>query len=576
MTNHQLTADGRPHRRVPVTDRPQAASAYGQLAGTATLLRLALRRDRVMMPVWILAVAAMVLALPASLESMYATAAERAELLSTMNSNGSLRALYGPVFGDSIGALTAWKGGIFAGLLAGIMSLVIVVRHTREEEETGRQELLSAAMVGRRAPLTAALLAACAANALVVLLVTAGLAGRGAGGALVLGLGIGATGMLFASAAAIAAQFTESARLAKGLTGALLGAAFVLRAAGDAGSAGGSSALTWISPLGWLEYVRAFAAERWWVLALFAAAVAVQTAAAYVLAGRRDLGMSFLAARPGPARGRLGSAGALAWRLQRGGLLGWSLGFLVAGAVFGGIADGAAELVGDNAKTRELIERMGGGGADGGGGGGGGGVGGGVGPAAGEAGRAVLTDAFLATMAGMLGLVAALFIVSAVLRLHAEESGQRAEPLLANSVGRLRWAAGHLAVAFGGSALILLLAGLGLGVGHGEDIGPAVGACLAQLPAVWLIGAVALLLYGAAPRYAVAAWALAGASLMLGWIGPALNLPGAVLDLSPFAHLPKLPGAEALTWTPLLTLTALAALSLAAGLTALRHRDLTT
>ncbi|MFI6002298.1 ABC transporter permease [Streptomyces sp. NPDC051366] len=519
-----------------------------QLAGTGTLLRLALRRDRVMMPVWIMVVAMTVLSLPASLESVYGTAAERARLLGTMNTNGSLRALYGPVFGDSIGALTAWRGGIFAGVLAGIMSLVVVVRHTREEEETGRQELLSAAMVGRRAPLTAALLAALTANAPAALLVTGGLAGRGAGGALALGLGIGATGMLFAGLAAIAAQLTESARLAKGLTGALIGAAFVLRAAGDAGSAGGSSALTWVSPLGWLEHVRAFAAERWWVLGLFAAAVAVQVAAAYALAGRRDLGMSFLPARPGPAEGRLGSAGALALRLQRGSLIGWSLGFLVAGVVFGGMTDGATQLVGDNDRTREIIERMGG--------------------------QSGIADAFLATMAGMLGMVAALYIVSAVLRLSGEESGQRAEPLLANAVGRLRWAGGHLAVAFGGSALILLLAGLGLGIGHGQGVGAAVGATLAQLPAVWVIGALAALLHGAAPKYAAAAWAVAGAALTLGWIGPALNLPQAVLNLSPFAHLPKLPGAEALAWAPLLVLTALAAALLAAGLTALRRRDL--
>ncbi|WP_327305421.1 ABC transporter permease [Streptomyces sp. NBC_01298] len=532
---------------------------HRQLAGTGALLRLALRRDRLMMPVWILGVAALVLSLPASLESVYATPAERARVLATMNANGSLRALYGPAFGDSIGALTAWRGGVFAGLLAGVMSLIVVIRHTREEEETGRQELLSAAMVGRRAPLTAALLAALVANALVALLVTSGLAGRGAGGgsgggaggALALGLGIGATGMLFASAAAVTAQLTESARSAKGLAGALLGAAFVLRAAGDAGSADGASVLTWISPLGWLEHVRAFAAERWWVLALFAVAFAVQTAAAYALAGRRDLGMSFLAVRPGPAEGRLGGAGALAWRLQRGGLLGWSLGFLAAGAVFGGMADGATELVGDNAKTREIIERMGGAG-----------------------GPAGLTDAFLATMAGMLGLVAALFIVSAVLRLGAEESGQRAEPVLAHSVGRLRWAAGHLAVAFGGSALILLLGGLGLGLGHGGALGQTVGGTLAQLPAVWVIGAVAALLYGVVPGHASAGWAVAGAALTLGWIGPALNLPRTVLDLSPFARLPRIPGSEPLTWAPLLILTALAAALVAAALAALRRRDL--
>ncbi|MFK0218780.1 ABC transporter permease [Streptomyces vinaceus] len=519
-----------------------------QLAGTGTLLRLALRRDRVMMPVWIMVVAMLVLSLPASLESVYGTAAERARLLTTMSANGSLRALYGPAFGDSVGALTAWRGGIFAGVLGGVMSLVIVVRHTREEEETGRQEMLSAAMVGRRAPLTAALLAALVANGLAALLVTAGLAGRGAGGAAALGLGIGATGMLFAALAAIAAQLTESARLAKGLAGALIGAAFVLRAAGDAGSAGGASAMTWVSPLGWLEHARAFAGERWWVFGLFAAAVAVQVVAAYALAGRRDVGMSFLPARPGPAQGRLGSAGALAWRLQRGGLLGWSLAFLAAGVVFGGMTDGATQLVGDNERTREIIERMGG--------------------------QSGIADAFLATMAGMLGMIAALYIVSAVLRLSGEESGQRAEPLLANAVGRLRWAGGHLAVAFGGSALILLLAGLGLGIGHGRGVAAAVGATLAQLPAVWVIGALAALLHGAAPRYAVAAWAVAGGALTLGWIGPALNLPQAVLNLSPFAHLPKLPGAEALSWAPLLVLTALAAALLAAGLAALRRRDL--
>ncbi|MFF2787562.1 ABC transporter permease [Streptomyces sp. NPDC058049] len=525
-----------------------------QLAGTGALLRLALRRDRVMMPVWTLVTTLMVVSMPGSLGSVYATAAERARAAASMNANSSMRALYGPVFDDSLGALTAWRGGVYAAVLAAVMSLIVVVRHTREEEETGRQELLSAAMVGRRAPLTAALLAALVANACVALLVAGGLAGQGAPGAVALGLAVAATGMLFACTAAIAAQLTEGARAAKGITAAVLGAAFVLKAAGDAGTEGGRSALTWASPLGWVENVRAFAAERWWVLLLFAAAVTVQAGAAYALAGRRDLGMSFLPSRPGPAEGRLGTAGALAWRLQRGSVLGWSAGFLIAGVVFGGMADGAADLVGDNDRTREIIERMGG--------------------QSGSGAQGALTDAFLATMAGMFGMVAALYAVSAVLRLGGEESGGRAEPLLANAVGRLRWAGGHLAVAFGGSALILLLAGIGLGLGHGREPGAAIGATLAQLPAVWLIGALAALLYGAVPQYAAAAWAVAGGALALGWVGPALNLPQAVLNLSPFAHLPRLPGAQALDPAPLLALTALAVALTAAGLGALRRRDM--
>ncbi|MFG2130747.1 ABC transporter permease [Streptomyces sp. NPDC048751] len=520
-----------------------------QLTGTGPLLRFALRRDRVMIPVWVGVNALMVLSMPNTLKGLYGTAAERADLRAQMATNSSLRALVGPVFDDSLGALTAWRIGVYAGTLAAVTSLLIVVRHTRDEEESGRQELIASGMVGRRASLTSALLAAGVANALIAVLVTAGLAGQGAAGALALGLGLAAVGMLFATMAAIAAQLTESARLARGLTSAVLGAAFVLRAAGDSATDDGSSLLTWLSPLGWLENLRPYAGERWGVLALFAAAVATQAAVAYALAGRRDVGMSFLPTRPGPATGRLGSAGALAWRLQRGGVLGWSLGFLLAGVVYGGMTDGAADLVGDNERAREIFARMGGQGA--------------------------LTDAFLASMIGMLGLVASLYVVASVLRLHGEETSGRAEPVLANAVGRLRWAAGHLVIAFAGAALIMLLAGLGFAVGYGEKAGPILGACLVQLPAIWVVGGLAVLLYGAAPRAAMAAWGVAGAVLLIGWVGPALDAPQAVLDLSPFGHLPKLPGGE-MAWGPVLGLAGVAVVLVAAGMAGLRRRDMTT
>jgi ABC-2 type transport system permease protein len=519
------------------------------LTGTGTLLRFALRRDRLTTPVWIAVNALMVLSMPNTLKTLYGTESERTDLVRQLGTNGSFRALIGPLYDTSLGGLTAWRVGVYAGVLAAVTSLLVVVRHTREEEESGRAELLASGAVGLRASLTAALLAALVANAVLALLITAGLAGQGAAGALSFGLGLAATGMVFGTAAAIVAQLTESARLVRGLTSAVLGAAFVLRAAGDSVGGDGSSPLTWLSPLGWLENLRPFAAERWWVLSLFTATVLAQAAVAYVLAGRRDLGMSFFRTRPGPAAGRLGSAAALAWRLQRGGVLGWSLGFFLAGIIFGGLADGAADLVGDNDNAREIFERMGG--------------------------RSGLTDAFLASMVGMLGLIAALYVVASVLRLNGEETAGRAEPLLACAVGRLRWVAGHLTIAFGGSALIMLLAGLGFAVGYGKEVGPVLGACLVQLPAVWVIGGLALLLYGVAPRLAPAAWGVAVAVLLIGWVGPALNAPQLVLDLSPFGHLPKLPGGG-MEWGPVLILLGLAVALAGGGLRGLRRRDLTS
>ncbi|MEU7488760.1 ABC transporter permease [Streptomyces sp. NPDC042319] len=537
---------------------PTTRSGSRDLAGTGTLLRLALRRDRLMIPLWVLLLGMTMASLGGSFEALYDTAAKRAELAHSMNANASMRALYGPVFGDSIGGLVAWRMAGFGAVLAAVMSLLIVVRHTREEEETGRQELLSAAMVGRRAPITAALLTALLANAALTLVIAAGLtaSGQPAAGSLALGLAVGGSGIFFAGVATIAAQLTESARLAKGLTGVVVGLAFVLRAAGDAATADGSSPLTWISPIGWSQHLRAYAGERWWVLLLLAAGTVLTACAGYALTARRDIGMSFLPARPGPARApaSLNGAFGLAWRLQRMTLLGWAVGFAVAGGVFGGIADGASDMVGDNEQTRRILERMGG--------------------------AQALTDTFLATMVGMLGMVAALYATGAVLRLRAEETGDRAEPVLACAVGRLRWTASHLLIAFLGTAVVLAAGGVGLAIGYGSTVGDMggrfgsiMGAALAQIPAVWVLTGLATFLFGVLPKWTTAAWGLVGASLALGWIGPALDLPQWAMDLSPFSHLPKLPGGD-VTALPFLWLLLIAAVSTAIGLVGVRRRDM--
>ncbi|MFE6984549.1 ABC transporter permease [Streptomyces griseus] len=527
------------------------AGGRGRFTGTGTLLRLALRRDRLMIPVWVLVLGGSFASVASSLASLYDTAARRAELAASMTGNSSLRSLYGPVFSDSLGGLVAWRMLGFGAALAAVMSLLIVARHTREEEESGRQEMLSSAVVGRFAPLSAALLTAVLANAALAVVTAAGLMGAGAGGpgAVALALGVAGTGVLFACTAAVAAQLTENTRLVRGLTAAGLGAAFVLKAAGDAATDDASSPLTWLSPIGWAENLRAYASERWWVLLLFTAAVLIQAAVAYALTARRDVGMSFLPSRPGPPAGRISTASGLALRLHRPTLIGWTLSFAVVGVVFGGLADGAAELVGDNAKAQEIFERMGG--------------------------AAALTDTFLAAMAGLLGMVAALYVVASVLRLHGEETAGRAEPVLAGAVGRLRWAGGHLVVAFGGAVLLLAAGGLGLALGHGDRPAEIIGATLVQLPAVWLLGGITVLVYGAAPKLVAGAWGLTGLCLAIGWIGPALDLPRSAMNLSPFSHLPKLPG-HAMSWPPTLLLTACAAALTTAGLAALRRRDVLT
>ena len=69
------------------------------------------------------------------------------------------RALYGNVYGDSLGATGIWKAGMFHVLIA-VAVILTVIRHTRADEETGRAELIDSTAVGRYASLTAALLLA--------------------------------------------------------------------------------------------------------------------------------------------------------------------------------------------------------------------------------------------------------------------------------------------------------------------------------------------------------------------------------------------------------------------------------
>src|SRR5699024_12774959 len=91
------------------------------------------------------------------------------------NGNPATLGMLGPIFAPGRGSLVVWRVGVMGMLLAGIPSLLLVIRNTRTEEETGRHELLSSTTVGRIAPLTAALVAVFGANLVLAAAVTVAL-----------------------------------------------------------------------------------------------------------------------------------------------------------------------------------------------------------------------------------------------------------------------------------------------------------------------------------------------------------------------------------------------------------------
>jgi ABC-2 type transport system permease protein len=529
------------------------------LAGTGALAKLAFRRDRIMLPAWVYVITALVASNSYSLNKLYPTAQARADLAVSGGHNPALVFLYGRLSGDSLGAVSAWRYGVWAAIFGALMSIFIVVRHTRADEETGRGELVGSAAVGRLAALTAGLLVAVAANVALAVLLTAALIflGLPAAGSAAFALAITTCSLAFAAVAALTAQLAAGARAARGIAVGALGAAYLLRAVGDVAGSSGPSWLTWLSPLGWTEFVRPYTADRWWVLALPLMLTVAAVAAAYVLAVTRDYGAGLLPDRPGRAtasrwlRGPLG----LGWRLQRGTLLGWAVGFAFTFAASGAAAKGIGSLLGGSTQLRNAFSRLGG--------------------------QAGITNAYLAAIMSLAGLAAAGYATSAVLRLRAEETGGLAEPLLATAVGRVRWGLSHVAVAALGTAVLLAVAGLATGLGYGLRIGSTgpqaarmTGAAMAQLPASLVIAGIAVALVGLWPGVSVAgAWTVLGAVVVIDLFGAVLQLSHWLLDISPFTHVPKLPGGP-VSAAPLLWLSLIALALSALGLAGLHRRDI--
>ena len=151
-----------------------------RFAGTGALVRLALRVDRVRLPVWVGAMTLIVVVTAVSFAGLYPDAASRQQFALGIGTNPALRALYGPLHGaDQIGGLTVWRQGAIQLVLVSLMSLFVVVRHTRAAEETGRLELVGAGVVGRGAPLAAALATAAIADVAVGAAVAVGMIAAG-------------------------------------------------------------------------------------------------------------------------------------------------------------------------------------------------------------------------------------------------------------------------------------------------------------------------------------------------------------------------------------------------------------
>ncbi len=507
------------------------------LTGLPRMLRVQWRTHRRGTIIWVLVLAASMIGTAASIASLYDTPEKIHTYAAAVTSGDSLVAINGRVEGiDSLGGVIQDEFGFLASFLMPLLGIALVARATRREEESGRLEALLAGRVSRPVPTVAALLVTAGAIALTVVLFAAGLVGSGVPGsrALLYALSLGLLAFAFAGLAALLAQVTLHSRGVYTVGLIVLALAYVLRGVGDVTR----TWLTWLSPLGWAEKAAAFGAMRWWTLLIPLVVGVVLGGLAVRLAARRDLGSALVRGGAGEARAsaRLRSPLGLAVTIHRPGILGWLAGALILAAMMGALAQQFVDAVTGNPSMGEAIGML--------------------------AGSPV--DGFIAVVQLYIAVIVMGYAVQAAAALRGEEAEGRLEPRLAGRLSRMRWLLAHGVVIVAGlllivaSASVLLALTTAWSVGDTGRVGAILGAGLAYLPAELLVAGFAVAVFGARPRLLPTAWAVFGFVAFIAFLGPALNLAGWVLDLSPTTHVgnPPLGAVEPL---PLVVLGVLAA-----------------
>ena len=533
-------------------------STPATLHRTGALVRSSLRTDRLRLGLWLSGVVGVLLASAASVRSLYSTASEVRRYVAMVDMSPAMatvnRAMNGPGIGfdrPDTGVVLVNEVGVWGAVVFALMAVFVTARLTRGEEESGRVDLVRSRSVGRHAPLAAAVAVAVGIETLAAAIVCVAfvMMGFGPRGSVALALGFLTVGVVSMTITALGAQVASTGRATIGIGATAIGAMFVLRAIGDAGT----GALSWSSPIGWVHRMRPFAGERWWVLLLPLLTSVALGATTVALSDRRDLGSGLLHERRGADRasGPATRPTGLSVRLQRGQIVAWSIGVFVLGATYGSVASDIAEIMAENPELERFIALQG----------------------------ASPADSYLAYTLVLGALLVGGAAIASMLRLRHDEVEGRLEVALARPVPRWRWLGAQIWVATALSVTTLAASGAGTGVGLAVTSGDGgavlrlIAASLTLLPVPIVLIGLTTLLVGAAPRWSALTWAALTVMVVVALLGEILRLPGWVQAISPLDHLPPVP-AESFDPLVFATVAALGVLLAAVGALGFHRRDI--
>ncbi len=493
-----------------------------QFTGTGILGRSILRRDRLRILIWIAAITLVVVATAAIIPDLYTSGIERQIIAESMK-NPAITFMLGPGYGldnYTAGAMMAHFMLLYTVLTAGIMSILLTTRHTREDEEEGRVEMVRSLPVGTLAPLGSTILVMTLANIILALAIGFGIyalaiESMGLTGSLLYGASVGAVGIFFAVLTALIAQLNSNTRGTIGFSFAVLIIAYLLRGIGDVGS----ESLAIINPLGLILRTETFVNNYWWpVLATVGVSLLLFIIALY-LNSVRDLGAGLIATKAGKGEASrlLLSPLGLATRLLWTPIIAWVIGMYVLGAAYGSVLGDLEGFI----NTSDLFKQM-------------------IPDTAGY----TLSEQFLSMLIEIQSIMVAIPVLIFILKLRSEERHNRTEDLHALPVSRNAILSSYTIIAVIAAPIMLFVTTLGLWSGaifvmdDPISLGELLQAAFVYLPAILVMIGLAVFLIGWLPKLTGLAWFYLGYSFFVIYLGGLLQLPEIFNKLTPFGHTP--------------------------------------
>jgi ABC-2 type transport system permease protein len=526
------------------------------LTGLGTMLRFIVRRNRVRIAVWTIVLAGMIVLVIQSQHAAFPTQADR-EAYAQIANTPAVAAMTGlPYAAATLGGILTIKIWMTNAVALSLAVIFMVTRNGRAEEESGRTELLRAGALGRHAYTVANWIIVASFTVLVGLLCALGAISQGlpADGSLAMGASFVAVALVFLGVVAVAGQLAQTARGANSLAAGVLAVAYLVRAAADLGAEGETaSPLTWASPIGWGQQMRAYGENNWWPFALALVVAVVLCIAALALERRRDLGSGLLPDRRGArvASAVTRTSVGLVLRLQRAPIIGWTIGIVIGAAFFGAVATAMADLLANGNPLTEVFIGQ----------------------------SADVLDGLLGYFAMANALLIAAFALQSADAIRADEMGGRTELQWTGVISRVRWALARILVPAVSSLALLALSGAILGASFGASVGDPsqagrfAAASLAYWPSMLVVIAFVVLCAGWIPRWAGAvSWAAYGLAVVISMFGELFGLPDWVINNTPFTAVPRVPNEPSAL--PLVVLTVIAVAFTAIGLARLRSRDM--